>query len=80
VVVLEEKEENLVKKVCSEYALTANELAEKIDIPRGTIGRWTSDGNIPRGMLIALNLMIENKELKDKLLAVKRFKEILDKI
>jgi len=80
VVVLEEKEENLVKQVCQEYEITQTELAKRLDIPRGTIGRWTSDGNIPRGISIALNLMLENKELKDKLLAVKRFKEILDEI
>jgi DNA-binding XRE family transcriptional regulator len=80
VVVLEEKEENLVKQVCKEYEITQTELAKRLDIPRGTLGRWTSDGNIPRGMFIALNLMLENKELKEKLLAVKRFKEILDNI
>ena len=77
---LEEKEENLVKQVCKEYEITQTELAKRLDVPRGTIGRWTSDDNIPRGMSIALNLMLENKELKDKLLAVKRFKEILDNI
>ena len=77
---MEEKEENLVKRVCKEYNITQTELAKKLDIPRGTLGRWTSNGNIPRGMSIALNLMIENKELKEKLLAVKHFKEILDKI
>ena len=77
---MEEKEENLVKQVCQEYEITQTELAKRLDVPRGTIGRWTSDGNIPRGMSIALNLMLENKELKDKLLAVKRFKEILDEI
>ena len=79
-VALEEKEENLVKQVCKEYGITQTELAKKLDVPRGTIGRWTSDGKIPRGMSIALTLMIENKELKEKLLAVKNFKEILDSI
>ena len=78
--VLEENEENLVKKVCQEYEITQTELAKRLDVPRGTLGRWTSDGNIPRGMSIALHLMIENKALKEKLLAVKRFKEILDEI
>ena len=77
---MEKKEESLVKRVCNEYKITQTELAKRLDIPRGTLGRWTSDGNIPRGMSIALNLMIENKELKEKLLAVKRFKEILDNI
>ena len=78
--ILEKKNDSLVKQVCKEYGITQTELAKRLDIPRGTIGRWTSDGNIPRGISIALNLMIENKELKEKLLAVKRFKEILDNI
>ena len=80
---MEEKEENLVKKVCKEYGITQTELSKRLDIPRGTIGRWTSDGNIPRGITIALNLMLENKELKNKLIALKLFKDAikaLDKI
>jgi DNA-binding XRE family transcriptional regulator len=74
---LTEKEENLIKKVCKEYEITQTELAKRLEIPRGTIGRWVSNGNIPRGVTIALNLMLENKELKDKLLALKLFKEAI---
>jgi DNA-binding XRE family transcriptional regulator len=74
---LAEKEENLIKKVCKEYEITQTELAKRLEIPRGTIGRWVSNGNIPRGVTIALNLMLENKELKDKLVALKLFKEAI---
>jgi len=77
---LEGKEENLVKKVCQEYGITQTELAKKLDVPRGTIGRWVSEENMPRGMKIALNLMLENKELKDKLVVLKLFKDVLNKI
>ena len=74
---MEEKEENLVKKVCEKYKLTSKELAEKLDIPKGTIGRWSSSNKIPRTAEIALNLMLENKELKDKLTNINSFKKSL---
>jgi len=73
-------EENLVKQVCEKYKITQTELAKKLDVPRGTVGRWSSEGSIPRGMSIALNLMIENKELKEKLSTIKNFKELLENI
>ena len=80
---MDKKEENLIKKVCKEYGITQTELSKRFDIPRGTLGRWASEGNIPRGFKIALDLMLENKELKNKLTALKLFKEAikeLDKI
>ena len=74
---MKEKEENLVKKVCREYAITQTELSKRLDVPRGTMGRWASDNNIPRGIVIALNLMLENKELKNQLIALKLFKDAI---
>jgi len=76
-VVLEEREENLVKQVCKEYNLTVNQLSEKLDIPKGTVGRWGSSQNIPKTAELALKLMIENKKLKDKLMNINEFKESL---
>ena len=74
----EEKEShNLVKIVCKEYNLSQKELANKLDIPNGTIGRWASGNNIPKTADIALKLMLENKELKDKLELLKIFKKAL---
>ena len=74
---MEEKEESLVKQVCKEYGITQKELAIKLDIPRGTLGRWASNDNIPRTAEIALNLMLENKELQNKLNSFKDFKNTL---
>ena len=74
---MEEKEENLVKRVCKEYNLTVNELSEKLEIPKGTVGRWSSSQKIPKTAEIALSLMLENKKLKDKLTNVNIFKESL---
>jgi plasmid maintenance system antidote protein VapI len=80
VVVLEEKRENLVKQVCKEYEITQTELAEKLDIPRGTISRWVSTNNIPKTADLALNLMIKNKELENQLELFKLFRDALNKL
>ena len=73
-------EENLVKQVCKEYDLTLNELAEKIDIPRGTIGRWVSVDTMPKTAELALKFMLKNKELEDKLETMRLFKKILNEL
>ena len=74
---MEEKEENLVKQVCKEYELTANELAEKLEIPRGTIGRWMTGKELPRTAELLLKFMLENKKLENKLESFKIFKNVL---
>jgi transcriptional regulator with XRE-family HTH domain len=76
----EEKEENLVKKVCKEYNITQIELSKKLDIPRGTISRWVSTSNIPKTAELALNLMLKNKELENKLAFFKNFRDTLNKL
>ena len=77
---MEEKEENLVKKVCKEYKITQIELAKKLDIPRGTISRWISTKHIPRTAELALNLMLKNRELENQLNSFKIFRDALNKL
>ena len=75
------KEEiSIVKKVCREYGITQIELAKRLDIPRGTISRWVSTGNIPRTANLALNLMIKNRELERQLDTFRAFKEALNRL
>ena len=78
--VLEEKEVHLVKRVCQEYNITQIELAEKLDIPRGTISRWISTDNMPKTAKLALELMLKNKELENKLDFFKDFKKVLNEL
>jgi transcriptional regulator with XRE-family HTH domain len=59
------EEENLVKKTCRELGITQKELAERIGIPQGTVNRWSSTEKIPKMTILALNLLIENQELKN---------------
>ena len=77
---MEEKEENLVKQVCREYEITQTELAEKLDIPKGTISRWVSTKKIPRTAELALNLMLKNRELENQLKSFKIFREALNRL
>jgi len=77
---LEEKDDNLVKQVCKEYELTANQLSEKLEIPRGTIGRWMTGKDLPRTAELLLNSMLENRKLEKKLEKFKIFKNALNEL
>jgi len=61
---MENTQENLVKKTCRELGINQKELAEKIDIPQGTVNRWSSTDEIPKMTILALNLLLENNNLK----------------
>jgi transcriptional regulator with XRE-family HTH domain len=77
---LEEKEVHLVKKVCQKYNMTQIELAEKLDIPRGTISRWVSTNKMPKTAELALELMLKNLELENKLESFKVFRKALNEL
>ncbi|EJF06522.1 putative transcriptional regulator [Thiovulum sp. ES] len=61
---MENREENLVKKTCRELGITQKELAKKIGVPNGTVNRWASTDDIPKMTVLALKLLMENRELK----------------
>ncbi len=58
--------ENIVKKTCKELGVTQKELAERLGIPQSTVSGWTK-GDIPKMTQFALELLIENKDIKEKL-------------
>jgi len=70
-------QENIVKKVCKELGITQKELAKMLDIPAGTISRWASTDEIPKTAKVALELLLENKKLKDKIKVLHLLKETL---
>lgn len=69
------EEQNIVKKVCAELGITQKELAEKFGISTSAISQWNED--IPKTAQVALELLIENKKLKDDLNIIKKAHEIL---
>lgn len=74
-----EKEENIIIKVCKELDMQQADLARMLDVTPARISEW-KNGSIPKMSELALNLMLENKELKQHLKNVKRFYETLQKI
>ncbi len=62
----EEKKDNLIKEVCKELEITQKELSEQLDVPQSTVSGW-ANGDIPKMTEKALKLIIENKNLKQKL-------------
>jgi len=74
------KEEiNIVKKVCAEFNISQSELSRQLEVSPATISDWAS-GQIPKMAELALNLMIENKKIKQHLENVKKFYQTLQQI
>jgi len=62
----EDKEENIVKRTCKELGITQKELAERLEVSPSSISDWNK-GEIPKMTKLALELILENKNLKYKL-------------
>lgn len=58
-------EPNIVKLTCKELGITQKELADKFGISTSAISQWGTD--IPKTAQVALELMIENHQLKKDL-------------
>jgi len=67
--------ENIVKKVCKELGLTYKQLGEKIGYSEGALKTAASTGKISEPLKKAIELYLENSNLKnelDKLSEVKK--------
>jgi predicted transcriptional regulator len=67
---------NIVKKVCKELGVTQKELAEMLEVSPASVSDW-SKGQIPKMTQLALEQMIELKELKEKFEILKKAHRIL---
>ena len=72
-------EENIVKQTCKELGVTQKELAEMLDVSPASVSDWAK-GNIPKMTEKALELIIENKGLKEKLNIFKQAHQIASEI
>ena len=73
------EDENIVKKTCKELGITQKELAERLEVPQSTVSGWAK-GDIPKMTELALKLMIENIELKEKLNIFKKAHKIASEL
>ena len=73
------KENNIVKRVCTELGITQRELADRMEIPESTVARWKS-GDLPRLAELYLKALLENIDLKSKLEAIRQAHEIISKL
>jgi len=69
---IKDKELNIVKKTCKEFNINQAELSRQLDVTSATISEW-ANGNIPKMAKMSLELMIENKIIKQHLENVKKF-------
>ena len=74
------EKQNIVKRACKELGITQRELAEIIKVNAGTPAQWVSKGEVPPTYQYLLELMLENKHLKEKIAKLTAFKELLNEI
>ncbi len=72
-----EKKDNLVKEVCTKLEITQKELASKFGITTSAISQWNEE--VPKVAQIALELILENYQLKNDLNTVVKAHKLLDK-
>ena len=65
-------------KVCEKLGISRQELADKLGISVATINSWTSDASrVSQTTKIALELMLENYELKQIIIKAKEAQEAI---
>ena len=69
--------ENIVKRVCKELGFTYKQLGEAIGVKESTLNKLASTGEISEQIKKAIELYLENVELKKKLDDVETLKKLL---
>lgn len=73
-------DENIIKKVCKELNLTYKQLGELIGYSEGALKSAVNSGNVSEPMKKAIELYLENLELKDKLKVLDDLSNILKEL
>ena len=71
--------ENIVKKVCKELGLTYKELGERIGYSESALSNAAATGKISNQLKQAIQLYLENLELKKELEEFQELKKLLKK-
>ena len=72
-------DENIVKLTCKELGITQKELAERIGYSESIVRQVASSGNISEPMKKAIELIVENYNLKKSELELKTIASIIKK-
>ena len=73
------EDENIVKRTCKELGITQKELAERLGVSPASISDW-GKGNIPKMTQLALELLMKNKDLEEKLNIFKQAHKIASEL
>ncbi|MBA1437951.1 MAG: helix-turn-helix transcriptional regulator [Epsilonproteobacteria bacterium] len=60
------EDENIVKATCKELGITQKELAERLGTHLTTVQKWASANEIPTNAKKTIDLIFENRKLKEK--------------
>jgi len=74
------KDINIVKKVCKELGVTQKELAELLGVGVDTINKSASTGKVSKQLETSIYMLLEIKNLKNKLTTFNDLKNILKNI
>ena len=69
--------ENIIKDVCKELGLTYKELGEKIGYSESNINKVASSGKVSNQLKKAIDMYLENLELKKQLKTCKELQTLL---
>jgi len=70
-------EDNLIKQTCKNLGLTYKELGNAIGVKESTLNKLASTGEISEQIRKAIELYLENQQLKKKLNDVETLKRLL---
>lgn len=71
--------ENIIKITAKELGMTYKELAEAIGVSEGTLSNATSTGKVSKQIEKSLQLLRENRSMKEDFEVISKFKELLNK-
>lgn len=64
-------EQNIIHQACKEFGVIQKELASMLGVSIPTIERWAQSGKVPKQAQIQINLLLENRVLKNTVDEVK---------
>lgn len=77
---MSEKEDNIIKNVCTELGINQKELAEQIGAAEATVRNWSAGKEIPAWAHKSMEMLIELKKHRELSKTAKHFFNIIQEI